>query len=469
MPDIQLNFTGGTYEDRAKTLSNQSCVNFYPKLIDNNKSQSQYVLQNWVGLKPYTSITPPTSGYGRGLFEHKNILYHVVGEYLYKLDSYTETHQYIGKVIGNKPCIIRGFGNGVVIASDGLAYYYDSSSGLSKITDVDLESPITLDVLNNQVIYQGIDGRFGVSEAGNAMDIPALNYATAESNADDLVRVFAFGQRLWLFGEKTTEQWWNSGVGSPPFDRVDGAILQRGTNAPFSVAKNDNDVFFLSDDNQIFSLSGAKLSDKSLNQILDKYIKSDAYGWCMTLEGQEFYVLTFPLQNKTWVLPIGGQWFEWSSQVTNGRALANNYAYFNNKHIVSSCLDGALYELDFDTYTENGTAIIRTRDTGVIHGGLINAGGKRIFANRLELLMETGVGLISGQGSDPEIMMSFSDNGGRTWSTERRGKIGKIGEYLTRVEWHALGSFVNRIFRFSVSDPVFISIHSAVLNVEVGI
>lgn len=464
---VLVNFTGGIYQDRAKTLANELCVNFYPKLIDDNKDvKSKYVLQNWVGLKSFASVNPPVAGKGRGLYEHRNVLYHVVGDYLYKILENTTTHILIGIVQGFNPCIIRGFGDGIVIASDGVAFYYDGSA-LTKITDVDLENPRTLDVLNNQVIYQGNDGRFAVSVVGDATNVPALNYATAESNADKLQRVFCYNQKLFLFGEKTIETWWNSGNGSPPFDRVEGGIIQRGTPAPYSVAGNDTDVFFLTDDRQVYSLSGQKISTKYLNRIIYDYYVEDAYGFCMTLEGQEFYVLTFPTENKTFVCPIGGEWFEWS--YNNGKALVNDYAFFDGKHIASSAIDGGLYEVDFDTYTDAGATIIRTRDSQIIHGGLFGKDGKKIFASRLELIIEAGVGLTSGQGLDPEIMMSFSDNGGRTFSTPRRGKLGQSGQFTQRLEWHCLGSFVNRIFRLSISDPVFISIHSAVLDVEVGL
>lgn len=466
---VPINFTGGTYQDRAKTLANELCVNFYPKLIDdNNNVKSKYVLQNWVGLKSFASVTPPVAGASRGIFEHRNVLYHVVSNYLYKILPNTTTHILVGMVSGNMPCVIRGFGNGIVIASDGIAFYYDGTT-LSQVVDIDIEDARTLDVINNQAVYQGNNGRFAVSAVGDALDIPALNYATAESNADKLQRVFCYNQKLFLFGEKTIETWWNSGVGSPPFDRVEGGILQRGTPAPYSVAGNDSDVFFLTDDRQVYTLSGQKVSTKYLNRIIYDYYVDDAQGFCMTLEGQEFYVLTFPTQNKTFVYPVGGEWFEWSYLDSGGKALINDYAFFNGKHIGSSSIDGSLYELDFDTYDDAGQTIIRTRDSQVIHGGLFNKDGKKIFASRLELIIEAGVGLTSGQGLDPEIMMSFSDNGGRTFSTPRRGKIGQSGQFTQRVEWHCLGSFVNRIFRLSISDPVFISIHSAVLDIEVGL
>ena len=95
--------------------------------------------------------------------------------------------------------------------------------------------------------------------------------------------------------------------------------------------------------------------------------------------------------------------------------------------------------------------------------------GKRLTMNRIELICELGVGAVTGQGVDPEVMISFSDNGGRTFSTERRGKIGRLGDFERKVEWHICGSFVDRIVRVSVSDPVNFVIHNMVADVEIGI
>src|ERR1700754_3691332 len=76
----------------------------------------------------------------------------------------------------------------------------------------------------------------------------ALRFATAESSPDNLVRVYsAFGQ-LWLYGEKTTEVWYNSGDADFPFARVEGAKMQIGCAAANSVLDMDNSPLWLGQD-----------------------------------------------------------------------------------------------------------------------------------------------------------------------------------------------------------------------------
>jgi len=50
-------------------------------------------------------------------------------------------------------------------------------------------------------------------------------------------------------------------------------------------------------------------------------------------------------------------------------------------------------------------------------------------------------------------MLSWSDDGGRTWSNEHWRSAGKIGEYDKICQWLRLGRTKDsRIFKLSVSD-----------------
>jgi len=81
--------------------------------------------------------------------------------------------------------------------------------------------------------------------------------------------------------------------------------------------------------------------------------------------------------------------------------------------------------------------------------------------HRLEIIFETGVGLETGQGSDPECMVQISANGGRTFGVQMTGKLGQSGDDRTRVEFQdSLGQYVEFMVRISVSDPVQVAIIS---------
>ncbi len=464
----EINLTGGSYQDKSQLVSNQVTRNFWPKLVDDPITKNKYILESWVGQ----TLFGTADGVGRGTFNFNGLLYRVCGTTLYSVSS-SGVHTSLGSIPGTGKVIFDGLGSILIIAADRRIFNWDGSS-LSEVSAGDLESPDSVTVLNNQAIYDGDGGRFCTSDVGDPATVNGLNYATAESKADNLIRPFAFNERVYMFGESTIEQWQNSGIGNPPFDRVQFGIIEIGLASLHAIAKTVDNLYFFGTDRRIYEIKGAvaiPVSDEAQATIFAGYTSiSDVILWCMTLRGVDFLVATFPTDNKSWVLPKGGQWFEWTSGVNADRNKANSYVNIYSKHLVEDFENGNIYELDFQTYTENGDTIARQRDSAPIDSALI-AGipGKKITMNQLILDVQAGVGLISGQGSDPVIMMSYSDDNGNTFSTERWGKIGKMGQYKNRVVWNNLGSFYERIFRFRITDPVYCLITKAGAEFEVGI
>jgi hypothetical protein len=82
--------------------------------------------------------------------------------------------------------------------------------------------------------------------------------------------------------------------------------------------------------------------------------------------------------------------------------------------------------------------------------------------------METGVGLTTGQGSDPQMMLRWSDDGGQTWSNVHTVSAGAIGAFSARAEWWQLGQARDRVFEVSCADPVPISLIDCYLEMRRG-
>lgn len=68
--------------------------------------------------------------------------------------------------------------------------------------------------------------------------------------------------------------------------------------------------------------------------------------------------------------------------------------------------------------------------------------------------MQAGVGLVSGQGDNPKVMMSISRDGGHTYGAEVVREIGKIGEYRRRAVFNRVGRSRDWLYRFRITDPV---------------
>lgn len=471
MVTVPINFTGGDYQHRSRPLSKQWTRNFWPQVMPNQKARSNYTLQSFYGLKTWEETVV---GNNRGMIVSQGTLYRVAGTTLYSVDI-DGNHTSLGFIAGSNRCILKDMESKIIITNgSGAVYVYDSSAGtVTQVTDPNLGSPNGVAVLNNQAIYDNGSGQiFDVSDVGDPATINGLNNAKAESSPDDLLLPYVYGETLYLLGTKTTEIWWNSGQGNPPFDRVQGASLLIGLGAKYSLAETPDFLFFFGSDKQFHTLTGGTTSVDTIistpamaEEFQDYAVTDDVIGWTMQLEGQWFYVATFPNQNVTWVYPVGGEWFQWGTGLT-GRIRADSYVYAYGTHLVAAYNDGNLYELDNKTYTDVGDTIVRTRDTAPLHGGLFQADGKYFELNELTFFLETGQGLLTGQGSDPSMAISFSKDGGKTFGTERFIKVGKSGENRKRVSLKNCGRFMSCVIRIRVSDPIYWSIFNGVAEVE---
>lgn len=475
MVTVPINFTGGDFQHKSRPLSKQWTRNFWPQQIPNEKARSNYVLQSFYGLKIWKEFV---GGKFRGQLKSKGILYRVVGTNLYKVDRFG-AHTSLGYVGGSNRCILSPMGDQIIVANgSGVVYVWDGASVIQN-TSPNLGNPRGVTVLNNQAVYDdGVGQGFVVSDVGKPSVIAGLNNANAESNPDDLLIPYAYSETLYLFGTETIELWWNSGSGNPPVDRIQGASINMGLDAIYSLAETPDFLVFFGADKQFHTLTGGTtsvdtvISTPAMAKEFQKYaVTSDCIGYTMQLEGQWFYVGTFPTQGVTWICPIGGEWFQWG-QGNEGRHRSDGYSYVYDKHLVSDYLTGNIYELDAETYTDDGETIIRTRDTAPIHGGLFKADGKDFEINRITFFLEKGVGNIDGQGKNPLLMVSLSKDGGKTFGTERMLKCGELNNTRITVSsnsWGRIKGGSECVLRVRVSDPVYWVIFGGELEVEVCI
>jgi hypothetical protein len=183
---------------------------------------------------------------------------------------------------------------------------------------------------------------------------------------------------------------------------------------------------------------------------------SDAFGYCYTDEGHTFYVLTFPTENWTIVYDtLTQQWHERSLYIsgdpfTVNRHVGNTYAYFNGKHLIGDYrANGKIYHMDSDYYDDDGVNLVAFRTTKYAQD---DEELRNVFFSQLQIDMETGVG--AGVVAEPQAVLSWSDDGGRSWASDRVGIMGRTGEYTARVIWRRLGRSRARVFRLTISDPV---------------
>lgn len=466
MYNINIPLVGASYESRTVPLSAQVTRNMYPEPVAAGLSPS--ALLSWPGSKLFST----GSGVNRGIYEWGGVVYAVNGQKLYKVNS-AGTQTEVGDVSGGGRCIFAADSNYLYFVTSGKLYRTDGST-VEVNTDADNASPTSIAFLNGTFFFTGSDGYWSASFPGNGFDVSALDKGQAESVFDTLNSVYAFNQQLYFLGSKSVEPWYVNGSIEPPISRIEGGLSQVGSAGPFCVTHTDKTMYFLGNDRSIHYLSGYQAvpaSSIAVSNAIESYeTVSDCFAFSLKLQGQNFVFFSFPSAGKTWVYSEAfGFWFESSSGVGGGRHVANGYCRAFGKHLISDCRNGNIYEWDLSTFTDNGLTIERVRTTQPFYSEKVAEPGKHVFWNRLELVLNSGSGLVVGQGENPQVMMQYSDDLGRTWSNELWRSAGALGAYQWRVTWDSLGSSLNRIYRFKVTDPIECHFFKLSADIEVGL
>jgi hypothetical protein len=465
---IPVSVTGPTYQSRSRPLSSQITKNWYQQF--NELTQEQYVLLPFPGLKSIGNA----GGLDRGFERMNEILYQVKGTSLYEISKFG-VHTLKGTIPGAGRAIMANDGINLFIVTDRKVWQYSTDTDLIvEVTDSNITGSKSVDFFNNQFIYTK-DKFSTVSNVGDGSAASGLNIIGEETLPDGLVRDFVFEDVIYRCGTRSIVGWYNSGVGSPPIERFQGRIFNVGLAAINSIAKSDEAFYWLGDDHAIYRASAGtseRISTDAISNELQKHSDlSDCIGNTFTLEGQNFYSISIPSADKTFVINEGlgkAGWFEISSGVDDGIYQGSSFARVYGQTVVADKDNGNVYKLDLESYTNNGEPLQRMRVTGSVNGGLVGAQGKRIQMSCLKLLMESGVGLIEGQGDNPRIMIEYSDDGGNTWNGGSWPRVGRLGEFTLQVEWFNLGSFYDRIFRISTTDPVNYSLYSATIDLRLA-
>lgn len=465
---VKLPFIGDTAQSRVTAANSQVSINLYPKL---EKPQSRNVigLYSTPGLLYlFSAGLGPCRSQG---VEFKGNLYFVSGNNLIKITSNLVATQVGTLNTTSGRCGIAA-GRDYLMIVDGTNGYYFDGTTFTQIVDADFPVADYVCWLDGYFIVNshGTD-KWHISAIDNPATWAALDFAQAEARPDFIRRVDVLDGKVWAFGDLTTQAFWESGNAAFPFDPIlPNGVFEWGLLAVDSLAKNENAFMFLAKNERgdavVLMISGLQaqvISDRDLEwQINNLATLTDAQGFFYRQAGETFYVLTFPSGGVTHVYDFAtGLWHQRQSQGLR-RWRPAGYGIIGSTHIVGDYLSNKFYELDFDTHTDNGEVITRLR-----RGPVFSDKNNRIFFNRLEILFEAGVGLITGQGSNPQAMLRWSDDGGYTWSNERWTAIGAIGQRRWRAVWNQLGGSFARVFEVSVSDPVPITIMDAYADIEV--
>ena len=508
---MQTPILGASYVARSINAADNRMVNMFPEATTDGGKTAGF-LNRTPGLEFLQTVG---TGPIRALWAHQtngSDFYVVSGTEVYKLLSLTGTPVKLGDVSGTGPVSIADNGTQIFFACNGPSYIYNETTNVfAQITDPDFPGAVTVGYLDGYFVFNEPNSqRVWVTSLLDGLSVDPLDFASAEGSPDGLVAVIVDHREAWMFGSDSVEVWYDAGNADFPLARIQGAFNEIGCVAAYSVAKLDNGLFWLGTDARGQGIvyrangyTGVRVSTHAIEYAIAQYGNiSDALAYTYQQEGHAFYVLTFPSANATWVYDVSTQAWHERAGFDNGafmRHRSNCQCNFEGNILVGDFENGNVYKFNLDIYADNGGIQKWLRSWRALPTGANNL--KRTAQHSLQLDAETGVGLTGSmisetiylqtedgnylvtesgdylisddttpitQGSVPEAMLRWSDDGGHTWSNEHWREMGNIGQYGYRTIWRRLGMTLklrDRVYEVSGTDPVKIAIMGAELFV----
>lgn len=495
---MDFGFVGGAYEAPNLYMDAQKCVNWYPEI-----DQSKGAKGDGYGSKANPSVigllgcpglsTTITLGVGpiRGCWAYTDTdSLWCSGNQIWKVSlllpaTSTNPATFQATLIGTigsnvGPVVMQdnGAGGSVMIADGGTTKYVFTIAtnvltapadaayyGTSRISFID--GFLLFNKPNTQILY--ISPNYAVT----AFD--ASQFDLNDSTPDLLVTHIAEKRALWALNQKSTQIWYNAGGPLFPFSKLDGAMLQVGCAAAQSLSRfNDGLAWLARSDrgqNVVIQTQGyayETISTRAVEHAIASYpVVSDAIAYTYQEEGHEFYVLTFPTQDVTWVYDgTSGLWHQRLSFDANTglyhRHRSNCYLNFQNQRLVGDYQNGNIYIMSRAYFTDNGAPLVAWRRTPHVWDGDRRA---RVFHSRLQIEFAAGVGLQVGQGVNPQGMLRWSDDGGATYGNEHWATVGAAGQTKNRLNYRRMGLARDRVYDFRYSEPTNRDIVGATLDV----
>lgn len=477
---MRLPIIGPFGRAQASTADPQELRNFYLE----NLTSGQGILLPTPGVSLFVTL-PNTPG--RGLYTINGRLFASAGDLVYEIqeDGRVIVLSTSAMNVDKNPCTFACSGdisNQLLISSGNRGYCSNLSTGVWTAIPVGtLPGAAFVAFLNNFFLALNVaTNTLYVSTFNDALTWPGGQAQQRSVSGDKWLSMIADGQYAWLFGGQKTDVYQLAGTGNTIFVPVQGVSLNYGIGAPYSVALVDNAPQWVGANEHgrgmILRAEGFRALRRSTTAVefaIDGYDQvQSAVGFSYQQSGHTHYVCNFPDDADTWTDDASrdprDSWHKrgyWNAGALRYDAYRPQFhAACFNKHFVQDRENGNIYQLTPTSALDvDGQGIRRLRRTPRLTSSL-----NRVFYKSLVLDLEPGLGVQVGQGSDPQVMIRWSDDGAKTWSDEVWISAGRIGQYGTRVDLQSLGMGRQRVFEFVMTDPVPWNIIDGYVEATVG-
>lgn len=454
----EFDIVGGFSASKYEQFNSQRTINMYVKIDENAKNQKSLI--TFPGHK--TKISPPEGALVRKMFVNNNNLYDVSSTIVYKIDSALNPTRINGSLPLNTSSGYIGIdanSNNEIIFVDGTGgyLYKNSDNTFSSITESNFPSSPTDVVFFDGYFIANVGGtnKFRLSNPNDGSTWTFEGQpreALFQTVSDTIIGFAVIHSRLYVFGQYSTELWYNAGAAIVPFLPDKNTSLDFGCAALGSIATGHQLLFWLSKTKDgigpVVMTDGASpavVSNEALDNEFQSYSKiDDAIGFVFKISGHIFYLITFPTADKTWLFDVNTKLWSELEALDGSRHPANCHAYFAGKHLIGDYQTRNIFELSDAYYDHDGTRFKWKRITK----NLSSPTYKRMRVNKIQVDTNKGRANSSGDNEDPKIYLGASRDGGATYLGLQKQIYTKIGKYKTRCIWDRQGVSDDWVFSF---------------------
>lgn len=453
----QIAVMSGTYTDSDADFRSSYPVNLVPVPKDNGVAKGY--------LRPADGVVRDGAGPGidRGGINWNGTYLRAMGTNLVSI-SPTNAITPLGGLAGTGQVSFDYSFDRLAIAAGGSLYYLTGSL-LTKVTDPDLGT--VLDVIWVDGYFMTTDGEFlVVTELNDPFAVNPLKYGSSEADPDPVKGLLKIRNEVYALNRHTIEVFDNIGGDLFPFQRIEGAQIQKGIIGTHCACEFSDAVAFLgSGRNEAPGIyiganaSTTKISTREIDEILATYTEAQLATSVLEKRIDKGHQhLWVHLPDRTMVYDLAGStavqeplWFYMTSGIEGfSQYRAKNLVWVFDRWNCADPTTTSFGHLDPSISTQYGDMARWEFGTTIIY----NEGNGAVF-HELELVCLTGRVVL---GIDPTISTSYSLDG-QTWSDEKFVYIGTIGDRMKRIVWRRQGIMRSwRIQRFKGNSDSHIAI-----------
>lgn len=316
----------------------------------------------------------------------------------------------------------------VVCVAPGTGAFSVSSAAVIAFADPDIGTPNSVGFMDGYFIFTYGDGTIQASGL-NDVTIATTDKTKEQAKSGGLTRGLPFNGQYYVWGPNFGAVYADTANATGfPFTR--SYVIQRGLIGPYAVAGHEDGfgstLIWVADDNSVVQGNGTpnplKISPPDLDRLIAAVSdKTTLEASVYIAQGHPKWVIKCPAW--CWEFDPGSKkWNERKSYLSpTWRAISGISAF--GKWIVGDTKGSRLLYINETAYDEFGDPLVMQ-----IESGPVQAFPNRTKVARADFKFDTGAGIATGHdpdATDPDVGISWSNDGGLSWSNEFSRKLGR--------------------------------------------